>query len=106
MALDKNPLTEAVFFILLSLVKPCHGYGIMQFSSEMSNGRVSLGAGTVYGALNTLMDKNWITVEASSEADKRKKLYVITPLGLAILEQEIERLKELIKVSQMVLEEI
>lgn len=106
MTIEKSPLTEAVFFILLSLVTPCHGYGIMQFASEQSGGRVTLGAGTVYGALNTLMDKKWIAVEAGPDTDTRKKIYMLTPLGLAILKQEIERLKELIEVSQRILTEV
>ena len=47
-------LTEAVYYILLSLCSPLHGYGIMQRVDEMSAGRVKLAAGTLYGALNTL----------------------------------------------------
>ncbi|MBQ4101229.1 MAG: PadR family transcriptional regulator, partial [Oscillospiraceae bacterium] len=50
-----NPaLTEAVYYILLSLTKPMHGYGIMQNVETLSNGRVKLAAGTLYGAINTL----------------------------------------------------
>ena len=40
------PLTEATYYILLSLVKPMHGYGIMQMVEEMTNGEVKLGPGT------------------------------------------------------------
>ena len=47
-------LTEATYYILLSLVRPRHGYGIMQLTEEMSGGRVHLAAGTLYGALNAL----------------------------------------------------
>ena len=50
-------LTEVTFFILLSLYTPKHGYAIMQFVEEETNGRLSLGAGTLYGALNTLQEK-------------------------------------------------
>ena len=50
-------LTEAVYYILLSLLEPRHGYGIMQNAESLSNGRVKLAAGTLYGALNTLLDK-------------------------------------------------
>jgi DNA-binding PadR family transcriptional regulator len=48
-------LTEAVFYILLSLYQPLHGYGIMQNVGALSRGRVTLGAGTLYGAINTLV---------------------------------------------------
>lgn len=54
---DKAPLTEGVYYILLSLYEPRHGYGIMQFVSELSNGRVELGAGTIYGAIKTLVKR-------------------------------------------------
>ena len=54
-------LTEAVFYILLSLQRPLHGYGIMQRVEELSRGRVRLAAGTLYGALATLVEKGWTT---------------------------------------------
>ena len=57
---ERGALTEAVFYILLSLFAPMHGYGIMQNVKELSGGRVVLGPGTLYGALNTLLEKGWI----------------------------------------------
>jgi len=57
-----NPaLTEAVYYILLSLMQPLHGYGIMQNVEQLSKGRVRLAAGTLYGAISTLLEKGWIT---------------------------------------------
>ena len=53
-------LTEAVFYILLSLDRPLHGYGIMQNVEDLSGGRVRLAAGTLYGALSTLTERGWI----------------------------------------------
>ena len=47
-------LTEVTFFILLSLYEPNHGYGIMKFVEEKTQGRLVLGAGTLYGAINAL----------------------------------------------------
>ncbi len=88
-----NALTEAVFYILLVLIEPKHGYGIMQQVQELSHGRLSLSAGTLYGALASLLDKGWI--EPLPE-EGRKKEYRITPLGQHILEQELERLSELV----------
>ena len=72
-------LTEAVYYILLSLCSPLHGYGIMQRVDEMSAGRVKLAAGTLYGALNTLKERGWITLEGG--ADGRRKDYAITEKG-------------------------
>ena len=73
-------LTEAVFYILLSLDAPLHGYGIMQNVESLSGGRVRLAAGTLYGALATLTERGWI-VSLGDESEGRKKEYQITPAG-------------------------
>ena len=88
-------LTEAVFYILLSLQKPLHGYGIIQNVGELSNGRVKLAAGTLYGALNSLVDKGWIDA-LPENPESRKKEYVITASGLIVLKEELARLSELV----------
>jgi len=91
-----NPaLTEAVYYILLSLLQPLHGYGIIQNVEELSGGRVRLAAGTLYGAINTLLEKGWIRALPESR-DSRKKEYQITPLGRRVLEEELKRLRELL----------
>lgn len=92
---ERGALTEAVFYILLSLYKPLHGYGIMQNVKELSNERVNLGAGTLYGAINTLLEKNWIK-NVDGEKGTRKKEYEITALGKKVIISEIVRLEELI----------
>ena len=96
-------LTEAVYYILLSLCSPLHGYGIMQRVEEMSAGRVKLAAGTLYGALNTLKERGWITLEGG--ADGRRKDYAITEKGRQMLMAELARLKELVKKKKKVLED-
>ena len=92
---ERGALTEAVFYILLSLYTPMHGYRIMQAVKELSNGRVSLGAGTLYGALNTLLEKQWIE-QLPGVMDSRKKEYQITAAGRTIVVEEIARLEELV----------
>lgn len=92
---ERSALTEAVFYILLSLYSPMHGYGIMQIVKDLSNERVNLGAGTLYGAINTLLEKNWIK-SIEGEKDSRKKEYEITDLGKSVMRGEIIRLEELI----------
>lgn len=92
---ERGALTEAVFYILLSLFTAMHGYGIMQNVKELSSGRVDLGPGTLYGALNTLLQKEWIKA-VKSEQDSRKKEYLITDLGKEMVQNEIGRLTELI----------
>ena len=92
-----NPaLTEAVYYILLSLLEPLHGYGIIQKVEQLSGGRVRLAAGTLYGAINTLLEKGWIAA-LEGEADSRKKEYVITELGREMLKKELQRLSELLE---------
>ncbi len=88
-------LTEAVFYILLSLYSPMHGYGIMQNVKELSSHRVELGAGTLYGAINTLLEKGWIRPYEFA-ADSRKKEYKITEFGKVAVNLEIARLEELL----------
>ena len=97
-------LTEAVYYILLSLLSPRHGYGIMQNAESLSAGRVKLAAGTLYGAINSLLAKGWITA-LPGEKDSRKKEYVITEEGKTILHAEIIRLKELLENGTRILEE-
>lgn len=97
-------LTEAVYYILLSLLSPCHGYGIMQNAETLSAGRVKLAAGTLYGAINSLLEKGWIKA-LPGEKDSRKKEYVITEEGKTILHAEIVRLKELLENGTRILEE-
>ncbi|MBK5261535.1 MAG: helix-turn-helix transcriptional regulator [Peptostreptococcaceae bacterium] len=93
---ERGALTEAVYYILLSLFTPMHGYGIMQNVKVLSDERVNLGAGTLYGAINTLIEKNWIT-SVKSEELTRKKEYQITDLGKSIIKSEIIRLEELLE---------
>ena len=96
-------LTEAVYYILLSLVEPMHGYGIMQNVEHLSNHRVKLAAGTLYGAINTLLEKGWI-LALPGEKDSRKKEYQITEQGRQILAAELCRLRELAENGTRILE--
>lgn len=97
-------LTESTYYILLSLYKPQHGYGIMQQTEQLSGGRVRLAAGTLYGALNSLCEKGWITPLPAS-ADSRKKEYRLTDRGLAVLRQELNRLRQLVENGERILQE-
>ena len=97
-------LTEAVYYILLSLLSPRHGYGIMQNAEVLSGGRVKLAAGTLYGAINSLLEKGWI-MGLPGEKDSRKKEYVITENGKTVLQAELQRLKELVENGMRILEE-
>ena len=99
---DNTPLTETTYYILLSLYQPLHGYGIMQRAGELSGGRVRLAAGTLYGALNALVEKGWIML---LPVEGRKKEYQLTPRGLQVLKKELARLRELVSIGDLILKE-
>ena len=101
MNISNSALTEAVYYILLSLLEPRHGYGIMQFTEQLSGGRVRLAAGTLYGAINTMLEKG-----CGTEPNTRKKEYVITQTGTAVLLGEIARLEELARNGRQLIEQV
>ncbi len=102
MANEQSALTEAFFYILLSLASPLHGYGIMQKTEEMSGGRLRLAPGTLYGALQTLEGRGWIA-EEQNPADSRRREYNITPAGTAALRAEVARLREMVNNAEAIL---
>jgi DNA-binding PadR family transcriptional regulator len=96
-------LTEGIYLILISLLSPRHGYAVMQNVEKLTHGRVTLGAGTLYGAINNLLEKHWIRAVGHS-LDSRKKEYAITDLGKQVLQIEIMRLGELVNIGLKELE--
>ncbi len=99
---DSMALTESTYYILLSLVAPQHGYGIMQKTEQMSGGRVRLAAGTLYGALNSLCNRGWI-IPLPGEDGSRRKEYKLTEAGMKTLRREVARLRELADNGERVL---
>lgn len=95
--MDNQPLTESLYYILLSVIKPNYGYGIMEDIKRMTNNRINMGAGTLYGAINILVEKNYIILYSEEKESRKKKEYIITNLGKEILKREIIRLEELIR---------
>lgn len=92
---NSGALTESIYYILLRLHKKAHGYVLMKDIVEMTNGRVNLGAGTLYGALDTLQKKGWIR-QTDEQSMDRKIEYIITDEGREYFEKEISRLEELL----------
>lgn len=91
-------MTEVTFLILLALYQPKHGYAVMQYIEEKTEGRLLLGAGTLYGALNALLKKGWI--EPFGTESGRRKEYVITNDGKLAAENELQRLKQVINLAE------
>lgn len=105
--MDKNiPLTEVVFYILLAVRNPKHGYGIIQDVEQMTDGRVVLGAGTLYGAIQTLEKRKWIRIYSVETESRKKKEYVITELGREVFEEERKRLEELLENAELMIREV
>jgi DNA-binding PadR family transcriptional regulator len=92
---EQLPLTPPVFGILLALADgPKHGYAIMQEVTKSTEGRVRLGPGTLYGALDRMKAARWIeeTEEVGSSQDERRRYYRLTVFGLRIFAAEAHRL--------------
>ena len=85
----------AVVYCRLSVDGPLHGDGIMQSAERLSNGRVRLAAGTLYGALDTLQKRRWIE-PAPGAGSGRKKEYRLTGAGRDAVRVELDRLRELV----------
>ncbi len=84
------PLTEATFYILLSLVAPKHGYAVMKDVEEISAGTVRLAPGTLYGAFTTLEGNKLISMV---DKEERRKIYQITEKGFQVFLGQVDRLK-------------
>ena len=100
--MDALPLTEPVLFILLSLAgQPGHGYSILKDIEQMSDGRVLLSTGTLYGALRRLLDDDWIERLEQKDRSRGKQAYRLTPRGRKNLQFEVSRLKHLTRLANL-----
>jgi DNA-binding PadR family transcriptional regulator len=102
---DFLPLTPAVFHILLALADgEAHGYAIMRSVTQRSMGAVRLGAGTLYGAINRLLQYGFI--EESEERpdpemdDARRRYYRLTEFGARVLAAEAKRMADLVRAAR------
>lgn len=100
------PLTEALYYILLSVRKPNHGYGIIQEIESITNSRVILGPGTLYGAINSMLTKGWINLYSEDKTSRKKKEYLITASGKEVFQKEVDRLNELLRNAKLMEETI
>ena len=99
-----TPLTEATFYILLSLSpSPKHGYASMKEVKELSKGRVVLSTGTLFGALRRLLEQGWIKRVSDPEpnpTDRERKSYPLIDKGREVAMAEVERLKLLLAIAK------
>jgi len=100
--MEAFPLTEPVLLILLSLaVQPRHGYSILKDVEKMSDGRVILSTGTLYGALRRLLDDNWIERAEEKNSSRGRQAYRLTSRGRKNLQFEVSRLKHLTRLASL-----
>ena len=93
---ESGPLSEPVLLILVSLAsEPRHGYALMKDIEALSNGRVRLSTGTLYGALHRLLADSWIERFEQKDTSREKQAYRLTPLGRRQLQLELDRMKQL-----------
>jgi DNA-binding PadR family transcriptional regulator len=97
-----DPISEPVLLILLSLAtQPRHGYAILKETEEISNGRVRLSTGTLYGALRRLLSDGWIERAKDEDTSRGKQFYRLTAQGRRNLQLEVNRLKELMRAAAL-----
>jgi DNA-binding PadR family transcriptional regulator len=100
--METLPLSEPVLLILLSLVQqPRHGYAILKNVEEMSDGRVTLSTGTLYGALRRLLEDRWIERYKEEESSRGRQTYRLTSRGQQQLRLEVNRMKHMTKVASL-----
>lgn len=98
---NNSPLTETLFYILIALRVPNHGYGIIQEVSHLTNGRLVMGAGTLYGAIQSMQERQWIALTKEETTSRKKKEYTITAKGIEIFKAEKQRLQELLMNAEL-----
>lgn len=89
---DYLPMSESAYYMLLAFCETKHGYGVIQYVNQITNGRIKLGPGTIYGTISRF-EKDKLIISAGDQ--ERRKLYKLTPLGSQLLQMEIQRLNEL-----------
>ncbi len=98
------PLTPAVLHILLALMDgEKHGYAIMQDVETISEGKIKMGPGTLYGSIKRMLVSNLIqeTDERPDPAldDSRRRYYKLTGFGSRVVRAEIDRLTKLVSIA-------
>ena len=100
-----EPMSESYYYILLCLAKGAnHGYGIMQMTEQLSNGRVKIGSGTMYGATSNMLKKGWI-IERPEIGGERRRMYRMTDEGRRVFLGEYRRISELAESAEKVMEQ-
>ena len=99
-AAEPKPLTEPVLLILMSLAdEPRHGYALIKDIETLSNGRVRLSTGTLFGAIRRLLQDGLIERFEQEDTSRQKQAYRLTPAGRAQLQSELDRMRQLTRAA-------
>lgn len=96
-------MTNSEFHILMALADgDRHGYAIMREVEVRSEGQVKLGPGTLYGAVQRMLESGWIEESdgPDEEQGERRRYYRLSPDGRAALSTEAARLQQMVKLAQ------
>ena len=83
-------LTEQMFYILLCLRSECYGLDILDRIPAMTDGRVSVGSGTLYNLLEQFLEEGMIR---ETKVEGRRRSYILTPKGQDMLRREFARIR-------------
>lgn len=100
-ALAHGELTDAALHVMLALTRPRHGYAVMQFLTERSDGRLTLGPASLYTTLKKLRDAGFIE---ELDGDDARRVHRLTPRGRGVLMSDIDRRRHLLAMADQIME--
>ena len=93
-----DQLTDSMFYIMAALTKPRHGYAIMSLIEESTNGAITIGPASMYTIIKKLLKQEWIYLHDGT--DSRRKTYLLTDKGRAVLEEDVKIRKLMIQLAE------
>jgi DNA-binding PadR family transcriptional regulator len=99
------PLTPAMFYVLLAVADgDKHGYAIMKDVARLTDGAVTLSAGTLYGIIRRLVSDGMVVEKSERPApeldDERRRYYHLTEFGRSVAQAEAERLDDVLALAR------
>lgn len=101
---NTEQLTDSMFYIMAALTKQRHGYAIMNLIEETTKGAITIGPASMYTIIKKLLKQDWIYLH--DESDSRRKTYLLTEKGRAVLEEDMKLRKLMIHLAENGLKEV
>lgn len=96
-------LTDSMFYIMVALTKPRHGYAIMSLIEETTKGTITIGPASMYTIIKKLLKQEWIYLY--DDSDSRRKTYLLTEKGRDVLDEDVKLRKQMIQLAEAGLKE-